>query len=207
MVLAGGSNARFGGAAKGLFDLGGRRVVDWTLEAVSKVTDELLLITNDAVVRAALPEVAARADARPERGSLVGVHSALSYCNEAALVVGWDMPFLSPELLRALRHEGEKAGAAAIPEGSDGLEPLCAYYPKPCLDVAERQLARGEMRLSAFVASLSDKIVVGLDAVRRFGVPERMFANLNTAVELEAARSLVRDGHRTLELTAPSETQ
>src|SRR5437870_1587016 len=143
VVLAGGANMRFGGAAKGLLELGGRRVVDWTLDALRDVTDELLLITNDSAVRAAIPGIAARGDARRERGSLVGLHSALTHCADALLVVAWDMPFVSPALLAALRHEGEETGAAAIPEGPRGIEPLCAYYPRACLDVAERQLDVG----------------------------------------------------------------
>ncbi|HKW49417.1 MAG TPA: molybdenum cofactor guanylyltransferase [Gemmatimonadaceae bacterium] len=203
VLLAGGSSTRFGGIAKGLLALGGRRVVDWTIDALAQASDELLLISNDAEVRSALPDLAARSDVRAERGSLIGLHSALAYCDDAALVVAWDMPFVSSQLLASLRAMGERAGSAAIPEGAGGLEPLCGYYPKACLDVAERQLAEGEMRLSAFVDALSHRAIMPLHAVRRFGAPERLFANLNTPDDFAAAQSLMEHGHPTLEPATP----
>src|SRR5690242_14171820 len=199
VVLAGGSSLRFGGARKGLLTLGTRRVVDWTLDALAAATDELLLISNDVAVTSALPSVPARPDVRHERGSLVGLHSALAYCADAALVVGWDMPFVSPKLLLALREMGERAQEAIIPESPEGLEPLCAYYPKVCLETVERQLAAGKMKLSAFVAALANAVTMPLDEVRRFGAPERLFTNVNTQEEFAAARSFVERGCKTLE--------
>jgi molybdopterin-guanine dinucleotide biosynthesis protein A len=200
VVLAGGSSSRFNGARKGLLTLGKQRVVDWTLDALAPAVDELLLISNDPEVETALPSIRTRGDARRERGSLVGLHSALTYCTDAALVVGWDMPFLSSRFLLALRERGERASAAVIPESPGGLEPLCAYYPRTCLETAERQLAGGEMRLSAFVAALPKAVVMSLDDVRRLGAPDRLFANLNTPTDFAAARSMVDRGHLTSEL-------
>jgi molybdopterin-guanine dinucleotide biosynthesis protein A len=207
VLLAGGSSARFGGTAKGLLELCGRRVVDWTLAALAPAADELLLISNDAAVSSAMAGVPCRPDVRRERGSLVGLASALSYCGDAALVVACDMPFLSSTLLSALRETGERANVAVIPEGPCGLEPLCGYYPKGCLEVAERQLATGEMRLSAFVGALRHPVIMSLDEVRRFGAPERLFANLNTPADFAAAQSLVDRGHQTLELATHRDSQ
>ena len=195
VVLAGGASARFGGIAKGLLTIAGRRVVDCVLDALAPATDELLLISNDPDVRAAMSGVLAREDVRRERGSLVGLHSALTYCGAAALVAAWDMPFLSPRLLVALREKGEEAGTAVIPESARGVEPLCAYYPKHCLSVVERQLASGEMRLSAFVAALHDPVILSFDDVSHFGEAGRLFANLNTPEDFAAAQSFI-DGSR-----------
>jgi molybdenum cofactor guanylyltransferase len=208
VVLAGGANTRFDGVAKGLLELGGRRVVDWGLDALSVVADELLLITNDPAVRAAVLGVSARGDARPERSSLVGLHSALTYCADAALVVAWDMPFVSQALLAALRHEGEQTGAAVIPEGPRGIEPMCGYYPRACVDVADRQIDAGEMRMSAFVEALPRRVIVPRGEVGRYGAPEQLFANVNTPADLAAARSLVRRRRSApLELASLSDSQ
>jgi len=207
VVLAGGAGARLGGVPKGLLELGGRRIVDWTLDALRGAADDLLLITNDDAVRDAVAGIVVRGDVRRERGSLVGLHTALTFCNDAALVVAWDMPFLSAELLWALRCEGERASAAVIPEGPDGVEPLCAYYPKSCLDVAGRQLDGGEMRLSSFVAALPNSVIMRPEVVRRFGAPEKLFANLNTADELARVRLLIERGDDRLEAAIPSNIQ
>lgn len=207
VVLAGGANTRFGGAAKGLLEVGGRRVVDRVFDALRDVTDELLLITNDPSVRAGGASVSVHGDVRKERGSLIGLHSALTHCADGALVVAWDMPFVSAPLLRVLRRAGEEAVAAAIPEGRRGLEPLCAYYPRSCLESVERQLESGEMRLSAFVEALPRRVIVSRDEVEHFGAPERLFANVNSAVDLAAAQLLVHELDADLGLVSHSRSQ
>ena len=189
VVLAGGANARFGGAPKGLSAIDGRRVVDRVLDALAGVVDERFLITNDPALGAAIGDVIACSDVRPERGSLVGLHSALSRCRSAALVVAWDMPFVSAALLAHLRAVGESAAGAAMPVGPSGPEPLCAYYPRAALRDIERQLDAGDLRLSHLVATLASAVLVPSEAVARFGPPEMLFSNVNTAADLAAARA------------------
>jgi molybdopterin-guanine dinucleotide biosynthesis protein A len=184
-------NARFAGAAKGLCELGSRRVIDLVVDAVRPVVDELLLITNDPRVSAAVPGVVSHGDVRRERGSLVGLHSALTHCRDAALVIAWDMPFVAPALLAMLRRVGEDKDSAVIPEGPRGPEPFCAYFTRSCLDVVERQIYSGEMRLSACIEALPQRVVLAQAEVERFGPPERIFANINTPRDLAAARLLV----------------
>ena len=193
VVLAGGGNTRFGGQPKGLAVVDGRRVVERVIDVLAPVSDELFLITNDAVVRGALPGVPARPDLRTERSSLVGLHSALTYCRDGALVVAWDMPFVSRALLARLRELGEAASAAVIPSGADGPEPLCAYYARSALATVERQLERDEMRLTAFVEALPEKVILSSSEVAAFGLPARLFANVNSAADLLAVQQLSGD--------------
>lgn len=187
-VLAGGANARFGGAPKGLSMIDGRRVVDRVLDALAAVADERFLITDNPAIREACRHVVAYGDVRAERGSLVGLHSALSHCHSAALVVAWDMPFVSAALLAHLRAIGERAGASAIPVSPSGPEPLCAYYPRAALRIVERQLDAGDLRLSHLVAALPSAVLVPTDEIARFGPPDLLFANLNTPADLAVAR-------------------
>jgi molybdopterin-guanine dinucleotide biosynthesis protein A len=189
VILAGGANMRFGGAPKGLSVIDGRRVIDRVLDALAGVVDERFIITNDAAIRNAVREVAAYGDERAERGSLVGLHSALRHCRTAAVVVAWDMPFVPAALLAHLREVGERAGTAAIPIGPSGPEPLCAYYPRTVLPTVERHLDAGNLRLSHLVATLADAVLVPAHEMARFGPPELLFANVNTEADLEAARA------------------
>jgi len=193
--------------AKGLLEVGGRRVIDRVFDALRNVADELLLITNDPSVSVAGSGVSVYGDTRRERGSLIGLHSALTRCLDGALVAGWDMPFLSPALLALLRQVGEGDDVAAMPEGTRGPEPLCAYYPRSCLDVVERQLASGEMRLSAFVEALPRRVIVAREEVERFGPLERLFANVNSAGDLAAAQSLVNERNADLGVVSHSPSQ
>lgn len=186
-VLAGGESSRFGGEPKGLSVIEGRRVVDRLLETLAAVADERFIITSDPRVREAVGDVVAYDDERAERGSLVGLHSALRHCRAAALVVAWDMPFVPASLLAHLRAVGERAEAAAIPIGPMGPEPLCAYYPRAALASVERQLDAGDLRLWHLAATLP-AVLVSPDDIARFGPPELLFANINTAADLAAAR-------------------
>ena len=133
---------------------------------------------------------------RHERGSLIGLHSALTHCRDAVVVVGWDMPFLNTALLAELRARGERSSAAAVPEGPFGPEPLCAYYPRSCLAIVEAQIERGELRLSAMIDALPSRVIVARDEVARFGSPARLFANINSATDLADALLLANTAAR-----------
>ena len=191
-ILAGGANTRFAGEAKGLAEVGGRRIVDRAVEALHGAVDETFLITNDGRVSAAIPNVRSYPDRYPRRASLVGLHSALWHCREAVIVVAWDMPFVTSELLSALRARGEAAHAAVLPLGPRGPEPFCAYYPRAVIDVVERQIDVGELRLSAFVAALPGVVTLSPNDLTPFGRPEQLFMNVNSAADLAAARNLDR---------------
>jgi molybdopterin-guanine dinucleotide biosynthesis protein A len=110
---------------------------------------------------------------------------------------------VAPQLLERLRAVGEEARAPALPAGPAGLEPLCAYYPRAVLETLERQLDRGEMRLSVFVASLSSPVILSPNEVARFGSSDQLFANINTLDDLADARhrEASRGGQR-LDLTS-----
>ena len=195
VVLAGGLGSRFGGRAKGLVELGGQRLVDRVLDALRDATTRQMLVAKDvSVLEAALPGMRVVADVSPIHASLAGLHAALVNADGPALVVAWDMPFISAPLLRAIREAGELTGGAALPEGPRGLEPLCAYYPAESFDVAARQLARGELRLGAFVEALPKHTIVPSSVVSRFGDPELLFFNVNSPSDLAAAaRRLAND--------------
>ena len=198
VILAGGASTRFGGHAKGLEIVGGRTIVDHVARALGPVTDDLLLVANAPDARLWLPNVRVERDVRSERGSLVGVHSALSHANSAVLLVAWDMPFVSTQLLNVLRREGEANDCAVVPETSRGVEPLCAYYPDTALDVAARLLDAGEMRLGAFVDALPHVRRLGAPRLSAFGDSEKIFLNVNDRESLERARAIAQqeDGPR-----------
>ena len=191
VVLAGGAASRFDGRAKGLFEVGGRRIVDRVLDALGQATTERIVVGKDmSMLRRALPGLTVIADSSVVEASLAGLHAALTYAGGPALVVAWDMPFVTGSLLRHIREAGETAGTTAIPEGPHGLEPLCAYYTADAADVAARQLARGELRLGGFVRSLPNYATIPVGILACHGDPSVLFANVNTPSHLEAAMRL-----------------
>jgi len=190
VILAGGANSRFEGRAKGLERVGERTIVERVADALRGATDDLLLVASAPDANAWLTNVRVVSDVRPERGSLVGVHTALVRAGSAVLVAAWDMPFVSARLLSALRQEGEAHDCAAVPVSARGVEPLCAYYPAAALRIAERLLDEREMRLSAFVDALPCVRRLDGERLAAFGNASRMFFNVNDAESLSVARTM-----------------
>lgn len=189
VVLAGGLATRYDGRAKGLERVGGRRILDRVAAALADAADELLLVANDPAAAEWLPGVRVAADVRPRAGSLGGIHAALVHAGGPALVVAWDMPFVTAPLLRALRELGDDADAV-VPESDSkrGLEPLCAFYGPACVPAIERRLDAGDRRVIAFY---DDVRLRRLDAaaVARFGDPALLFLNVNSPAELALAEA------------------
>lgn len=196
VVLAGGRARRFDGAPKGLARVDGARLIDRVAEALRGAADELLLVANDPAAEGWLPGVPVARDVIADAGSLGGIHAALHHAApHAALVVAWDMPFVTGALLRALRECAEGGGVdAVVPRHSAAapftVEPLCAWYGPGCLTSADRLLAAGQRRAGALAASVR---AAWLDPAA-YGDPVRLFANVNTPAELAALNRAARGG-------------
>ena len=190
-VLAGGAALRYGGRPKGLFELGGRRILDRVVDAVRAATGAPpLLVANAPEGPTWRPDLQTMPDARPGCGSLGGIYSAVVSGPGPVLCVAWDMPFVSPELLLAL-VDGSTDYDAFLPEsdGRRGVEPLCAVYGPACGAAIERRLERGDLKAVGF----HPDVKVGtlpLERVRRFGDPDELFFNVNTPDDLGRAEAM-----------------
>jgi molybdenum cofactor guanylyltransferase len=196
-VLAGGAATRFDGRPKGLLEVGGRRVLDRVVDAVSAVLGTPpLLVANASDAPAWRPDLRCVPDLRPGLGSLGGVYTAIASGPGPVLVVAWDMPFLERTLLELLVRESGSwdvylPESGALGHGSGAVEPLCAVYSPACRAPIERALDRGDLRMISF----HDSVRVGtlsLDRVRAVGDPGTLFFNVNDPADLERAERLWR---------------
>jgi len=191
-IIAGGASSRFGGTPKGLEQVGGRRIVDRLVAAARAITDDLLLVSNSEEANQWLGDVPLVRDIRPERGSLVGIHTALSTTGRETLVLAWDMPFVTPTLLELILQRGDTAPFAVIPEGPSGLEPFCALYAPACLRFIEQAIDAGDLRATALPFRFPSFTRVPSADVAAIGDPARLFFNVNTAEDLGRADELWR---------------
>ncbi len=187
-VLAGGQSRRMG-VDKAFLELGGRPLIQWTLEALAGIGQEIIIIANDRQRYAGLG-VRVEPDILPGYGALGGIYTALARASCArVLVVACDMPFLSRPLLRYLVGLSSQFDAV-VPRLPDGVEPLHAVYTKACLDPIRRALARGEKRIISFFADICLRYVEPAE-IAVFDPEFRSFMNLNTPADLEAIRKLL----------------
>jgi len=151
-----------------------------------------MLVSNAPDAATWLPGVAVYADVRPERGSLVGIHTALTSAGDDVLVVAWDMPFVSADLLELLRARRPVARFAVIPEGPAGPDPFCAIYTRESLSVIEAALDAGDLRVSHFIDRLPSVERVSFREVEAVGDPSRLLFNVNTPEDLAIAERMAK---------------
>lgn len=193
-VLAGGAATRYDGKPKGLERVGGERILDRLVSALTAATGSPpLLVANAPDAAEWAPGLGLARDPRPDCGSLGGIYAALTAGAGPVLLVAWDMPFVTVDLLQALVG-GAGSYDVFLPEsgGRRGVEPLCGVYGPACMDPIVRQLDDEDFRAIGF----HDAVRVGrlpLDAVSRFGDPATMFFNVNTPDDLAKAEELWRE--------------
>jgi molybdenum cofactor guanylyltransferase len=192
-ILGGGAASRYGGKPKGLERVGGERILDRLVAALRAATgDAPVLVANapDATVWA--PGLTVVRDPRPDCGSLGGIYAAVTAGEGPVLLVAWDMPFVSADLLEALR-DGAAGFDVFLPEsgGRRGIEPLCGVYAPACAGPIAERLDDEDYRATGFHPAVR----VGhlpVDAVRRVGDPETLFFNVNSPDDLAQAEELWR---------------
>jgi len=193
VVLAGGAASRFGGAPKGLERVGGERILDTVAAAVhSAVGGPPLLVANAPDAQSWRPDLTTVPDVRPGCGSLGGIYTAVKAGEGPALVVAWDMPFVSEELLIALIR-GAEGYDVFLPQsgGRRAVEPLCGVYGPACEPAIRQRLDDEDFRAVGF----HEDVRVGtlpLEQVAQFGDPAHLFFNVNTAEDLVRAEELWR---------------
>ena len=193
VVLAGGLSRRLG-RDKAIEPLGGEPLIRRVLARVAQVTDETVVVLNDAARAAELPlseDVVAAVDRYPGAGSLGGIFTGLEAARaDWALVVACDMPFLNVPLLRLILSL--RAGRDAVVPVIEGRpEPTHAVYSKVCLPHIGRRLQANDLKISRFFEDV-DVEYLPQRAVEELDADHLSFFNVNTEQDLERARRIVR---------------
>jgi molybdopterin-guanine dinucleotide biosynthesis protein A len=184
IVLAGGRSSRFG-ADKLAADLGGRSVLERTIEAVGSVAGEVLVIGR----RGRVPGVTYVADDRPFEGPLAGLAAGLRRASGTLVIaVAGDMPSIEPAVLRLLVGRLDAAAAAVLDEAGVRRPLPIAAKREAALVAAEAALAGGERSLRSL-----------LDRLETASVPEGEWrsvdpsadslADIDTPADLERLRT------------------
>lgn len=197
-ILAGGLSRRMGGGDKTLLPLGSGVVLDAVVARLSPQVDALALNANGdpgRFDRFSLPILADTVDgyAGPLAGVLSGmIWGAQAVRSEAVVTAAGDTPFFPLDLVRRLAGAlADDPRRVAVAQSGGRLHPTFAFWPVALRDELEAFLARGEtFRVTAFLDA------VGYQAVdfEADGGADPFF-NINTAADLETARTRIAGGH------------
>jgi len=149
IILAGGASKRLNYRNKALLKIGDKSVIERVIDALSKVTEHILLITNSPEKFEHL-ELSMFEDTLPGSGSLGGIYTSLKVSKtHHNLVVACDMPFIHTYPLTLLINHREDYDVV-IPVTPDGHHPTCAIYSKNCIEPIEAQIKTGNLRIANF---------------------------------------------------------
>lgn len=188
-ILAGGHARRFGGRDKSTLSIGGRRIIDYQLDELRQLTDDIVIVGGRPLhdvegLRWVLDRV-------PDSGPLAGLDAALaSVRDDRVVVVACDMPFITADFLGSLLSLSASVDAV-VPRTERGYHPLCAVYGRSCHPAVVRHLAERRLKMVELFEDLNVH-VVDLKHVAMYG-GERVLANANTPEEFDNLQALI--GH------------
>jgi molybdopterin-guanine dinucleotide biosynthesis protein A len=192
LIFGGGRATRLGGVNKALLEVGGTRIIDRILEALAPISDEVVLLTNDASLES-LSTLRTVYDSVPHAGVLPALAAGLAEASgEVCLAVACDMPFVSTRLFELLLELQMRSDADVVIPRSEGyLEPMHAVYRRASVELAIRAaLARGEQRMISYFGAVRVREVEQSE----WGSADplgRAFFNVNTPEDLTEAQRLV----------------
>lgn len=221
-MLAGGAATRLGGAKSGA-PLGRRPLISYPLAAARAAELEPVVVAKRD---SPLPPLDCPLVVEPDQPlhPLCGIVAAMRHAREEpVVVVGCDMPFVTPALLAWLGYEeqqadrvrrrkevtpstprgggvGECALGAAVASIGGTIQPLLARYAPAQLPVLERALGRQEP-LRKTVEGLRPT-VLDEPELSRFGDPQTLCFNVNDQSGLAFAEALLAERESSLTVSS-----
>jgi molybdopterin-guanine dinucleotide biosynthesis protein A len=182
IVLAGGTSRRMG-RNKAFLELGSRPLITIVIDRMTLACTEVLVVSGDASSYTHLG-VAVVEDRFRGVGVLGGLHAGLEAAHhDLTLLVGCDMPFLSPRLLQAFAGWAEGYDVALLRRGEQ-IEPLHGAYRRTCLPAIESAIHAKKRRILSFFREVR-VCYVDQETVAPFDPDFHSFRNVNTMEEWE----------------------
>jgi molybdopterin-guanine dinucleotide biosynthesis protein A len=183
VILAGGSNKRFGGITKANVVIDGKTIISRMISTISDLFDEIIIVTNKPEEFQEFNQYKIVEDKYLKAGPLGGIHAALKASYEDIIFVfAGDMPFLDKKIISHQINEfNKRENDVFIPEVDQFIEPLHAIYRKSVLNHLDRYLTEGKSRA---VRDFLSEVNVGYLQIPKTEGTEIAFANINSPSDL-----------------------
>ncbi|NOT50426.1 MAG: molybdenum cofactor guanylyltransferase [Chitinophagaceae bacterium] len=179
IILAGGKSSRMG-TEKGLVIFNGKPLVQHVIDALKKITDNIIIITQDPAYSTF--GLSCYPDIYKDKGALGGIYTGLvNSPSQKNIVVGCDMPFLSQNILNGL-ISGSGGVDVLLTMHKDKAEPLCSIYDKSCIPHFKNLIEKDQLKITDAMAGLKPG-TISFDKEEWFIGNE--LANINSIKELK----------------------
>ena len=184
VILAGGSNKRFGGIPKVNVVIDGKTIFSRIISTIGDLFEEIIIVTNKPEEFREFIQYKIVEDQFLKAGPLGGIHAGLKASSKKAVFVfAGDMPFLDKEIITDQINEFNKGGYdVLIPKVNQFIEPLHAIYRKSVLKDLERFLSE---RKSRAVRDFLDEVNIGYLQIPKTEKSDLAFANINSPSDLD----------------------
>lgn len=189
VILAGGLAKRMGGGDKCLLPLGGKTLLQRSIDRAQSQVSELILNANGNSLRFArsrLPVIADLFGNFP--GPLAGIHAALTFMNERNPDNEWlasfacDTPFFPRDMVQQLYDASLGGDAQVVVARSNGrVHPIFALWHASLLSKIEHRLQKGDPpRLQEWIEALKPMYVDfsadGYDPFFNINTPQDLYS-------------------------------
>ncbi len=182
IILAGGRSSRMG-MDKAFLRLGEKTLVERAIETLKAIFPEVVVVINQQGF--SFPGVKIVHDRVPHLGPLGGILAGLGASSSFySFVVGVDMPFLHPGLIRLLVDSAD--ADAVMPVTSRGVQPLFAIYAKTCVPRIAQHVEMGDLRHDSFHSDVKIRHIP-VDLICKVDAELISFFNINTPDDLVRA--------------------
>lgn len=146
IILAGGKSSRMG-QDKASMILGGKIVIQYVIDNLSFVFDEIFISGNHSnypISKGIIKDVII------QKGPIGGIRSALEFCQEDIFVCSCDMPFVSSDLIKNILQKKIKNKINVVRFG-EKIYPVLGIYPFSILNDLKKTIENGNLRMTSFL--------------------------------------------------------
>lgn len=189
VIQAGGESRRMG-RDKALVPFMGATLIEYILLQVRGMGNEIVIISNKPDDYFQFGHKV-YSDVIKGVGALSGLYTAIHYAsNDYCLILGCDMPFVHPELVKNMVEIAE-GWDAVIPRLGERnkFEPFKAVYKKSCLGPIKTEIEKGNRKVLSFFDSVQIRYLER-DEVEHFDPEFLSFFNVNTPEQLVEAEKI-----------------
>ena len=199
IILAGGDSKRIG-TDKGLLDLDGKPLIQYVIESLKSVVDEIIVVVGSEermpfYWQVVDEDVKVVADMYDEGSPLIGLMTGLTNATgEYAVVAACDMPFINSDLVDLLFLLSYDLNGTLLIKPNGWVEPLPAIYKVGMsLKRASQLYMQGDLRIRKVLETLPDVARVPVERLKVLDPELRSFFDLDTRERYNEALKILRD--------------